>query len=218
MIKVITFDVWNTLLKVELMFHKIEFFLSEICGISESRVKEAFSLSRNKAKNLRYQGILPAKEAVNICQKILADYLEIDVDLVKRATAKAVISVGKEVVLPEVPETLKLLKESGYKLACIGNVQFWPSAYTRIFMERYGISQYLDKHIFSDEAGFFKPSPEIFHQAVAFFGVKPHEVLHVGDREKEDYQGATRAGLKALLINPSLSIKGQVLSALNLQN
>ncbi len=216
MIKAVTFDVWNTLLKVDLMFDNISRFISEIANISQREVEKALSLSKKKAKDLRYCGKLPAKEAVSICQSILAEYLNTDIDIVKRAVAKAVLAVGEEVVLPEVLETVRFLKEKGYKIACIGNVQFWPSAYTRIFMERYGLSNYIDKHFFSDEVGAFKPDPEIFNQAISFFKINPQKILHVGDKEKEDYQGAIKAGFKALLINPYFSFKKQVLSTLEL--
>ncbi|HEU5248802.1 MAG TPA: HAD-IA family hydrolase, partial [Thermoanaerobaculia bacterium] len=42
---------------------------------------------------------------------------------------------------------------------------------------------------------------EIFHRACRRIGVEPAEALHVGDSVAEDFQGARRAGLSALLLD-----------------
>ncbi len=48
-----------------------------------------------------------------------------------------------------------------------------------------------------------KPDPEIFHRACRRLGVEPGHSLHVGDSPREDYEGARRAGLAALLLDRS---------------
>jgi len=46
-----------------------------------------------------------------------------------------------------------------------------------------------------------KPQPEIFLRTCARLSVAPAETLHVGDSFAEDYEGARRAGLQALLLD-----------------
>jgi FMN phosphatase YigB (HAD superfamily) len=51
--------------------------------------------------------------------------------------------------------------------------------------------------IVSHEVGHHKPRPEIFLRAAHQLGLAPGEILHVGDSEWEDFDGARRAGLQA---------------------
>ena len=56
------------------------------------------------------------------------------------------------------------------------------------------------------EQGRAKPHRELFQQTADYFGVKPHEILHVGDNLLTDVQGAIAADAQAVWIN--LSGKG----------
>ncbi|BAT72359.1 hydrolase of the HAD superfamily [Thermosulfidibacter takaii ABI70S6] len=209
MVKVISFDIWGTLLDLERMLDGITFNLSELTGRESEEVKSAFKKARIIVREMRYKGKLSAKEAVNISQGLFARELKVDVDLVKRACVRAVINMDGNIVLPGVLEALDWVKKR-FKLACLGNVQFWPSSLTRVLLEKFGISNHLDKHFFSDEIGAFKPEKKVFEEVVSFFGVLPNEVLHVGDREKEDYEGAKEAGFKALLVRKGVPLDLQL--------
>jgi putative hydrolase of the HAD superfamily len=214
MVKVISFDIWGTLLDLGRMLDAITINLSRLSAREFEEVKGAFKRARRAAKEMRYKGELPAKEAVSICQALFAREIKVDVDLVKRACVRAVIDMDKSIVLPGVLEALSWAK-GNFKLACLGNVQFWPSSLTRVLLERFGISDFLDKHFFSDEIGYFKPEKEVFEKVISHFRVLPHDVLHVGDREKEDYLGAKEAGLNALLVKKGVPMDLQLKEFLN---
>ena len=47
----------------------------------------------------------------------------------------------------------------------------------------------------------YKPDPRMFQHALKQFGLEPHEVLHVGDSEVDDVQGAKAAGLRVAWVN-----------------
>lgn len=49
------------------------------------------------------------------------------------------------------------------------------------------------------QVGLEKPNPEIFMTACKELGVKPEQVLHVGDDETNDIVGASAAGCDSLL-------------------
>jgi len=53
----------------------------------------------------------------------------------------------------------------------------------------------------SESVKVYKPHPLIFETAAARLGVPPHDVLHVGDSDVDDVQGAKAAGLQAAWIN-----------------
>ncbi len=200
MIKVVSFDIWGTLLRLDLMLEGITREVSKISGIPKESVSEAFKSARKSIKELRYQGRLDPKNAVETSQSTFAKNLGVDIDVVKRACARAVLFAPEDMLIKETLEAVKLVKQLGKKTCCLGNVQFWPSSQTRILLERFGISDFLDKHFFSDELGAFKPQREAFQAIASFFGVPLDEILHIGDREREDFKGATSAGCKAVLI------------------
>lgn len=52
--------------------------------------------------------------------------------------------------------------------------------------------------VVSEECGWAKPDSRIFARACELGRAKPSDVVHVGDREDLDAQGALRAGLRAV--------------------
>jgi len=54
----------------------------------------------------------------------------------------------------------------------------------------------------SGTIGISKPDPRIFAHTVASLGLEPAEILHVGDSVHYDVEGATAAGLQAVLFDP----------------
>src|SRR6185295_8809729 len=85
----------------------------------------------------------------------------------------------------------------GLKLGVISN--FDNRAYS--VMDSLGIRKYFDAVTLSSETGFCKPDREIFEAAVRALGVKPSEVLLVGDSPHDDVEAAIHAGLSAVLVD-----------------
>ena len=105
---------------------------------------------------------------------------------------------------PEAIETIAALKQRGLVLAVISN---FDSRLVRILNGlNLGASF---AHIFvSSAVGHAKPQPEIFNIALARFGLAPDQALHIGDSANNDLQGASNAGLRALLVDRDLSADG----------
>jgi putative hydrolase of the HAD superfamily len=55
--------------------------------------------------------------------------------------------------------------------------------------------------LISCEFGAAKPSPLIFQEAARQLRLPPESLLHIGDSEQDDLEGARAAGLKALRID-----------------
>jgi 2-haloacid dehalogenase len=55
--------------------------------------------------------------------------------------------------------------------------------------------------LISETVQAYKPHPLIFQKALEQLGLAPHEVLHVGDSEVDDVQGAKAAGLQVAWVN-----------------
>ena len=98
---------------------------------------------------------------------------------------------------PEVPEVLQQLRSQGYELGVISNFD------TRFFeiIRALRLEHFFDSITISSIAGSAKPAEKIFRHALAQHVVEPEEAMHVGDDLKEDFEGATDARLRGVLLD-----------------
>jgi putative hydrolase of the HAD superfamily len=101
-------------------------------------------------------------------------------------------------VSDEAASTLKRLKDRGTALGVISTFDH------RIYhiLDGLELSPYFETITISSEAGFAKPSREVFEVALRRTRVEPRDAMHVGDSEDTDLGAAEAAGLVAVLINP----------------
>src|SRR5690242_5718524 len=97
---------------------------------------------------------------------------------------------------PEVPGTLRALRERGLALAVVSN---WDVSLHEV-LERCGLVGF-DAVLTSAEEATAKPAPELFLRALDRLGVAPAAALHAGDSVEEDLAGAHAAGLRAVLVD-----------------
>jgi len=99
---------------------------------------------------------------------------------------------------PDALRLLQWLKDHGKRIGLICNVGRTPGFILRKFLVDVGIANFFNAMIFSDEVGARKPHPKIFYIAARRLGVKPSEIVHIGDNLKSDVWGAKNAGFKAI--------------------
>lgn len=92
-------------------------------------------------------------------------------------------------------KALKAIRAGGIKLAVVSNFD----TRLRPLMRVLGCYDWFDTIVVSAEVGAEKPNPEIFWTACKALGVRPEEVLHVGDHKRNDIVGATAAGCDSIL-------------------
>ena len=97
----------------------------------------------------------------------------------------------------DVLPTLHKLKNNGIGLGVISN---FDSRLTDL-LSNLGIFDLFDSVHISSCEGAAKPDPKIFASALGFHKIKPEEAIHVGDSQREDFEGAQSAGLSAVLID-----------------
>jgi putative hydrolase of the HAD superfamily len=123
----------------------------------------------------------------------------------------------------DVMPTLEALQNRGIPIAIVSN---WDSRLPRL-LRAMGIADRFQFILTSAEAGVSKPSPEIFHQALARLALPPHEVLHIGDSLEDDVHAAQRAGLQSVHIcrtgttnsdGPSIRTLLEVLESLEIES
>ncbi|MCC6176924.1 MAG: HAD family hydrolase [Chloroflexi bacterium] len=103
-----------------------------------------------------------------------------------------------------------------YHLALICNTGYTGGRVLRQVLARHGLIGYLQTLTFSNEFGWLKPDPRIFHHTLAQIGARPEEALHVGDMEELDVNGAHAAGLYAARYLPEGDNDGAISSRADL--
>ena len=130
-----------------------------------------------------WQGLVRATFGTPECEKFFPELYE------RFASAK----VWR--VFDDVRPALLRLKEQGIKLGVISN---WDER-LRPLLDQLNLTSFFDAIAISCEVGQCKPSSEIFHEALRQIGFPGAEVLHVGDNQIEDVEGAKAAGLQAVI-------------------
>ena len=100
-------------------------------------------------------------------------------------------------LFPDALPTLHALREYGYRLGIISN---WDHRLFSI-VEQLNLTSYFETVTASSAVGVAKPGRGIFTTALAAMKVPAQACLHVGDSFIDDYQGATAAGLRAVLLD-----------------
>jgi HAD superfamily hydrolase (TIGR01509 family) len=85
-------------------------------------------------------------------------------------------------------------------LAVVSNFDYSPTALG--ILDAAGVRDLFSAIVVSDEVGWRKPRPDIFHEALRRTGVEAHGTLFVGDRIDIDVAGAHGVGMDAAWINP----------------
>jgi len=101
--------------------------------------------------------------------------------------------------VPGAVEAIRALK-GRVPMAVISDTVFSPGRALRTLLDRWGVLDCFDCFVFSDEAGWAKPRPEVYHQVARTLGVSVEGIVHLGDREDKDVRGAHRVGGRAVYI------------------
>jgi putative hydrolase of the HAD superfamily len=96
-------------------------------------------------------------------------------------------------VLPALTE----LRDKGLIIGLISNVDNDISP----LLHKLGLTPLLQVVITSLDSGYSKPQPEIFKAAVKKANVKVQEAMYVGDQYQIDVIGASRAGMRGILLD-----------------
>ncbi len=206
MIRVVSFDVWNTILNLQEFYYEIAHHISELTEKDFSEIIEKIGEAYKKAKEARRQGKFNEITIVNESLKLASQVIGVSEDILRRSMAKATYTIDpKKAIIPGADVAISRLKSSGVNIAILGNVLFWPGAYTRIIMERTGLADLIDKQFYADEIGVSKPHNKAFRIVMEHFKItNPTQMAHVGDSFYEDFGGAINARIVGILIDKDI--------------
>ena len=207
MIKAISFDFYNTLVKFWPPLDEIQQAACLELGInvSKSGIDQGYAVAdvyfnqenANGPIALRTEG-----ERLDFFARYEQMILEsagvpVSLDLARQIWAIA-ISVPKDFTpFEDVIPALDALKNKGYRLGVLSNLRRDMQELCR----KLGFADYLEFFISSADAGAEKPHPPIFLAALKQMSAQPGETVHVGDQYCSDVLGARAVGMHTVLID-----------------
>jgi len=102
-------------------------------------------------------------------------------------------------VFEDARPALENLRQRGVRIAVLSN---WDDRLPGL-LDRLKLADYFERIFVSAQIGAHKPDVRIFRHAAEYLQIPPEEILHIGDSQREDVEGARAAGLQAVRIRRS---------------
>ena len=126
--------------------------------------------------------------------------LLVPTDVRHRVAASFVAEWNRGTVFrPEITELLHRLSHR-FRLSVLSNTHYPPMIHANL--RTMGVDRLIAHVTTSVEFGYRKPDPRIFYATLAALEILPEQAVYIGDTFEDDYQGATAAGLRCILIDP----------------
>lgn len=103
---------------------------------------------------------------------------------------------------PDLPATFRRHHDEGRKIAVISNTGMTEGYTLRQILDKLGLLEYIHYELYSDVLNLAKPDVRIFEELTRRSNIAADKILHIGDNQVADYRGAQDAGLQALLYAP----------------
>jgi putative hydrolase of the HAD superfamily len=206
MIRLITFDFWNTL------------FVDRDEEI-RSEMRKSFALARLRRykRRLRTDELDAAFQTAqeefehqwhNYTASRMESYVttmarELKVE-VSPEDHKSMVDFFETVLLQHqpvlVPNAVEAVQNAKARMnvGLVCDTGFSPGTTLRKVLENHGIASCFDSFSFSNETGYLKPRIETFGRVLKELNIRPEESVHIGDLEHTDIAGAKRIGMKAI--------------------
>ncbi len=207
MIKAVFFDLYNTLIGYDPPREELQARVLNDFGV---KVKpEAFRRPLVIADEFIYQEHARTPLSKRPAEEKMALYAQYQGIVLKEAGIEAsnqliggILSKMqkfnfKTVLFDDVVPALTELKERRLILGLISNVDRDIAP----LLKELGLTSLLQVVVTSQEAGFNKPQPEIFTEALRQARVKAQEAMYVGDQYQIDVVGANGAGMQGVLLD-----------------
>lgn len=141
----------------------------------------AHSVTRIRIAQLRY-GMLKAGYPTDVAEKLTQQAFEV------------FLHARQQVEFFEhAREMLSELKQQGYQLGALSN--------GNADIHKVGLADLIDFQFKADDVGTMKPDPLMFQQMLQYTGLRPEQVIHVGDNPEHDIEGAHAVGIWTIWVN-----------------
>jgi putative hydrolase of the HAD superfamily len=211
MIKAVTFDLGNTLLrqdnidwkqleKVGFLNHINIFSKQNISGpdLKEWSGKYDQIAAEFEKTAKRYHMEIPAEKIF----QVLREYFDIPASITTQTLLSTffIPLMNARLLMDHAQDILQELRDKKIRCGVISNTAV-PGSLAREVLERLEILEYFDFTLFSSDCIFSKPHPMMFDIALFRLNIRPSQVIHVGDQLDKDVVGARSAGMRTVWLN-----------------
>ncbi len=199
MIKLIIFDLWQTL-----AYRKVPYISSKrISEVVKSRIpykkfvkifEKSLQLKSWSSEYLAY---------TNFCRNI---GLPLQPDLINRVMRLRQLAESHAKLYSYTLPLLKQLKSFGYKIALLSN----SSVFETKVIKKTELLNYIDYPLFSYQVGAIKPSPKFFKALLKKTHYKPSQCLMIGDKIGDDVLPPRKLGIKSILFKNYNQLKKEL--------
>lgn len=106
------------------------------------------------------------------------------------------MKIAVTAIRPEIVETVRTLKERGYRIGLISNAD----VIDKMHWNESPLQPYFDDVIFSCDAGLLKPNAGIYALSLQHLGVSGKEAVFVGDGGSREHEGAKAMGMGTVCV------------------
>ncbi len=212
MIKLVTFDLWNTIfenksymdLRLDYFTHylgktQISYSLEDV----KNAFNSAFYLSNVNLVEINYRHIYTHERISRLLKALNIN--------VSKSDNKNIEMKFEDIMLKDPPPlkvgakaALQELSEE-YDIGLISNTGITPGHIIKKVLNAYDIDKFFKLTLFSDETGFYKPSSNMFKTALKKLNCKPQNAIHIGDLLETDIKGAKDCNMLTIWFNDSNS-------------
>jgi len=202
-VQAITFDFWNTLFRdanaEARQAMRIRAF-AEAARVSEEETAAALNKvwSEFSRHHIEKQRTLRSRDAVLLAATALDVSLEPEtVERLARVLANAVLFHSPE----PIEGALDAVRAAAarVRVGLVSDTGVSPGRALRRLLERHAFAPHFSALTFSDEAGGAKSRAAVFKATARVLGVRPRDILHIGDLEHTDIAGAKALDARAAL-------------------
>ncbi|MCI0445506.1 HAD family hydrolase [bacterium] len=206
MIRLITFDFWNTLfvdrgeeirndMRKEFAFSRLQEYKPDL---TKDELNAAFEVARF---DFELQWRTYTTSTMNKYVQVVCNELGIGISQDDQEEIvgffETVLLQHQPLLIPNAGDAVKNAK-ARLKVGLISDTGYSPGRTLRKIMGNHGIESHFDSFSFSNETGYLKPRLESFLQILHDLKIRPEEAVHIGDLEHTDIAGAKRIGMKAI--------------------
>jgi len=183
MIKVISLDIGGTLIKGEPSKYNLK-SLTNLIDLPKDKVRTIY-----KDVFQKMNGDFDTLTSL-FCERLKIEKTDELINFFKHLF----LDNNGGIILDKDKETIKKLKEAGYKIILFSN----SSSLFNHSNDLDGIKNYVDEVFYSYEIGYTKSDSESYRYIEEKLDVEPKEILHIGDTLKSDYLEPIKNGWNAI--------------------
>lgn len=211
MVKMVVFDLDNTLYDYDLCNHYAEQELYTVIGsLLHISKTEATDMLRKAKKNVKDRlGDVAASHNRLLYMQSICEQVGVKPGLYAMTFYNAYWNavLGQMSLFPYVKPLFKQLDGRGIKIGLLtdltAHIQYRK-------LDKLGLEEYIDIIVTSEEAGADKPSEKMFDLLIRKAGMKPHEIIMIGDSKEKDVDGAIRAGMRVIHYTRDIDVEAQL--------